>query len=68
VGLDVGLQVEQGQLGGERALQAVQDFRGHRRRAPATVDQEHLLLESDPAHAGLEHLTVEHVLERLEIS
>ncbi len=61
----VGLEVEARQLGGEaRVGEALEHIGDHRGRSQAAVDQEHLLLGADPAHAGLEAVRLEHGLQR----
>src|SRR5262249_56183766 len=49
--------------GGEVRNQLV----GRAPRPARAVDQEHLLLGADPAHAGLEAVLVEHALERVHV-
>ena len=67
--LEIELEVEAGQLGGDaRVVEAGEDLHGHGRRAPESVDEDELLLGPDPAHAGLEEPLVQHPLERLEIA
>ena len=51
-----------------RVVDGVEQLERDRGRTPAAIDQEHLLLGADAAHAGFEPPFGEHALERVEVT
>ena len=69
LGVEVDLQVEGAELGHEvRVVDGVEELEGDRGRTPVAIDQEHLLLGADAAHAGLDPPFGEHAAERVEVT
>src|SRR6185503_19083546 len=68
-GVEVELEVEAAELGGEVAVvgEVGQDLEVVVRRAPALVDEEELLLGTDPAHARLDGAALEHLLDGAQV-
>ena len=67
--VEVDLQVECADLGHEvRVVHGIEELERDRGRAPAAIDQEHLLLGPDPAHAGFDAPLREHAAERVEVT
>ena len=67
--VEVRLQVEPGDLGGEPGVvQFPQDFHRQRRRTVGVADQEHLLFDADPVHPFLDPPVGDHPVQRPEVA
>ena len=67
--IEVELEVEGTELGREvRVVDGVEDLERDRRRLPAAVDEEHLLLGADAPHAVLDAALGEHALEGVHVA
>ena len=63
-GIEVDLQIESPQLGGDLGIPVVLQNPGtHRSRLPGVVHQEQFLLDTDPRRAGLDPALPEHLTE-----
>ena len=67
--IEVELEVEGTDLGHEvRVVDGVEDLERDRRRLPAAVDEEHLLLGADAPHTRLDAALGEHAVESVHLS